>query len=92
MRRLAVLALVGAALAAGCGSPEANRTRGSESGGDPGNRPSQVMMHEGSQQYYGTPVLIPAEAPSLAPADHARSISLPGSANRAGTGGESSRQ
>ena len=76
MRRLTVVVLA-AVVAGGCASPEAVRQRGGGPGADPGNRPAQVKMHEGSRQYWGTPVLIPGEGPPLEPSEHARSISLP---------------
>ena len=63
--------------AAGCTSPEATRTRGGGPGGDPNNRPANVMMHEGSRQYWQTPVKIPFEHPPLEPAHQARELSLP---------------
>lgn len=70
--------LIAVAIAvAGCRSPEADRTRGGGPGGDKGNRPATVKMHEGSRQYWDTPVLIPGESVSLQPANHAREISLP---------------
>ena len=64
-------------ISSGCTSPEATRRRGGGPGADGGNRPSQVLMHEGSRQYWQTPVLIPGEAPSLAPSQQARQLSLP---------------
>lgn len=79
MRRLALLAFVSAA-AAGCESPEAVRQRGGGQGADPGNRPAEVMMHEGSRQYWQTPVLIDSEGPPLAPSEQARRLSLPSAA------------
>lgn len=78
MRKAAVLLLVLAPLA-GCASPEANRTRGGGPGGDPGNRPAMVKMHEGSRQYWETPVRISVEPPPLGPAEQARRLSLPSS-------------
>ena len=75
MVRLAVLVLACAAVAS-CGSPEATRHRGGGQGGDPGNRPAQVKMHEGSRQYFRTPVYIPADGPPLAPSEQARHLSL----------------
>lgn len=63
-------------LAAGCASPEATRTRGGGPGADLGNRPAQVKMHEGSRQYYETPVKIPGEPMALDPAQQARQLSL----------------
>ena len=64
-------------LAAGCESPEAVRTRGGGPGGDRGNRAANVKMHEGSQQYWKTPVVIPAESVSLEPARQAQQLSRP---------------
>jgi hypothetical protein len=58
---LALLALVIASGAVGCGSPEASRARGGGAGGDVGNR-ARVELHGGSEIYYGTPVLIPGQA------------------------------
>lgn len=75
--RVTALMIACAALSAGCESPEATRTRGGGPGGDPGNRPAVVKMHEGSRQYWQTPVLIPAEHPRLDPAHQARQLSLP---------------
>jgi hypothetical protein len=62
---------------AGCESPEATRTRGGGPGGDRGNRPAIVKMHEGSRQYWETPVLIPAQSVPLQSANHASEISQP---------------
>ena len=62
---------------AGCESPEATRTRGGGPGGDTGNRPADVNMHEGSRPYWETPVLIPGESPSLQPARQAQQLSRP---------------
>jgi hypothetical protein len=75
-RTAATLVLACSVLAVGCESPEAARTRGGGPGGDPGNRPAQVKMHEGSRQYYETPVKIPGEPMSLDPAQQARQLSL----------------
>lgn len=75
MRRLGAIALA-CAVTAGCTSPEATRHRGGGPGGDPGNRPAAVKMHEGSRQYYETPVRISSEAPQLAPSEQARTLSL----------------
>ena len=61
----------------GCTSPEATRQRGGGPGADPNNRPALVRMHEGSRQYYETPVLIQSEGPPLAPSEQARYLSLP---------------
>lgn len=72
MRQRAIGVLLAAAAGAACGSPEATRMRGGGQGGDTGNRPENVRMHEGSQQYWRTPVLIPTEHPPLEPARQAR--------------------
>lgn len=77
MKRLAALVIASAALAS-CASPEATRQRGGGPGGDVNNRSDNVMMHEGSRQYWETPVRIESEHPSLAPANQARRLSLPG--------------
>ena len=67
----AVLVLV----LAGCGSPEAERTRGGGAGADKGYRGDTVVMHEGSRPYAGTPHLIPTAAPGLEPARQAHRLS-----------------
>lgn len=72
-------------IAAGCASPEATRERGGGPGADPGNRPAQVLMHEGSRQYWETPVRIPTEGPALGPSEQARQLSLPSRARREGS-------
>ncbi len=90
MKRLLTIVFVCAALA-GCTSPEAQRQRGGGPGADVGNRPAQVMMHEGSRQYYETPVRIGAEGPPLAPSEQARSLSLP-SARRTDSSGDGGQQ
>ena len=78
MRRpLCACLAAGALAAAGCVSPEAARTRGGGPGGDTGNRPEVVKMHEGSYPYWATPVEIDVEPPPLDPAEHARRQSLP---------------
>ena len=61
MQARIVLALGVLGLLMGCSSPEASRARGGAAGGDVGNR-ARVELHEGSEIYYGTPVLIPAGA------------------------------
>lgn len=76
MKRALWVLLAGAAVS-GCTSPEATRQRGGGPGADPNNRPALVRMHEGSQQYYETPVLIRGEGPPLAPSEQARYLSLP---------------
>ena len=81
MRRIWILVASGIMIA-GCTSPEAARERGGGPGGDVGNRPPQVLMHEGSRQYWETPVRISSEVPSLAPSEQARQLSLPGSSKR----------
>jgi len=69
MRRLlGMLTLV----LAGCGSPEATRTQGGGPGGDTGNRPDIVRMHEGSRPYHDTPRLVPSATPALDSASQAR--------------------
>lgn len=65
MKRALFAALV---LAAGsCTSPEATRTQGGGPGADVGNRGDEVLMHEGSEPFAGTPIRIPKQA---APAPH----------------------
>lgn len=76
--RLPVATLLAACITlAGCESPEATRTRGGDPGGDTGNRPADVKMHEGSRPYWETPVVIPAESGSLEPARQAQQLSQP---------------
>lgn len=75
MRTVALMAFV-SLVTAGCVSPEATRTRGGGPGADVGNRPATVRMHEGSRQYWKTPLVIRGDGPSLAPSEHARSVSL----------------
>lgn len=60
-----------ALLLAAC-SPEATRTQGGGPGGDTGNRPAVVRMHEGSRPYHQTPHLVPATGPALDTASQAR--------------------
>lgn len=73
-----LLAVAGCAAAAGCSSPEASRTRGGGAGSDIGNRPSEVKMHEGSEQFWRTPDRIGGAAhPPLEPASQARHSSRP---------------
>ena len=86
MKRLLGILIAGVALT-GCSSPEAVRQRGGGLGGDTNNRPALVMMHEGSRQYWETPVLIPVDGPQLGTSEQARSISL-SSTDRASTGGQ----
>ncbi len=88
IKRLAMIVFATAALSS-CTSPEATRERGGGPGADVNNRPAQVLMHEGSRQYYETPVKIPAEGTQLAPSEQARSLSLPGQDSaHAGDGGQ----
>jgi hypothetical protein len=69
------LLLIGCVGVAGCGSPEAARTRGGR-GADVGNRPSVVEMHEGSRPFWKTPDRIAAvEHPPLEPAQQADKLS-----------------
>lgn len=75
MRRVIGVLLLPIALAA-CTSPEARRHRGGGSGADVGNRPSQVKMHEGSRQYWKTPVRQEFKAPPLDPSEQARRLSV----------------
>lgn len=75
--RLTMLVALGCAAAA-CTSPERQRTRGGGAGGDIGNRPAAVKMHEGSQPFWGTPVRIgDAAHPPLEPASQAWQLSRP---------------
>ncbi len=61
-----------ALLLAACNSPEATRTQGGGPGGDTGNRPEIVRMHEGSRPYNDTPRLLPAPTPALDTASQAQ--------------------
>ena len=72
MKRLLPLLIPGALLFSGCASPEAARTRGGGPGADPGNRGTRVEMHGGSDQFWKTPDLIPADHVPLEPARQAR--------------------
>ena len=75
MRRTDFLVLLVVLAFAGCTSPEATRTRGSSQGGDPGNRPAEVKMHEGSDPYWKTRVVVPGEPTPVEPARQARKLS-----------------
>jgi hypothetical protein len=77
MKAGAAMLLVACLAAAGCESPEATRTRGGGAGADGGNRGAEVKMHEGSNPYWRTPELVPAEHAPLEPAQHARQLSRP---------------
>jgi hypothetical protein len=57
---------------AACSSPEATRTQGGGPGGDTGNRPEVVRMHEGSRPYHDTPQLVFGATPALDSASQAR--------------------
>jgi hypothetical protein len=70
LRRLACAIVCAAATS--CSSPEATRTRGGGPGADSQNRPAVVRMHEGSRQYWETPVEISVQHPELDPARHAQ--------------------
>lgn len=59
---------------AACSPPEATRQRGSGPGGDTGNRPAIVRMHEGSRPYEHIPKHVPGEMPPLDTASQARSF------------------
>ncbi|MBA4263965.1 MAG: hypothetical protein C0453_02690 [Comamonadaceae bacterium] len=63
-----------ALLLAACDSPEAARTRGGGPGGDIGNRPEIVRMHEGSRPYHETARLVPTETPALDTASQAQAF------------------
>ena len=80
--------LCAACALAGCVSPEATRTRGGGPGGDPGNRPAAVRMHEGSQQFWRTPVIVPGEHMPLAPARQAQRLSEKRLRPKRGAGGK----
>jgi hypothetical protein len=70
------LLLIGCVGVAGCGSPEATRTRGGP-GADVGNRPRIVRMHEGSRPFWKTPDRIAVEHPPLEPAQQAERPNRP---------------
>ena len=69
------LLLIGCVGVAGCGSPEATRTRGGGPGADVGNRSATVEMHEGSRPFWKTPERIDVEHPPLASAQQADTLS-----------------
>lgn len=60
-----------------CRSPEATRMRAGGPGGDRGNRPAVVKMHEGSRPFWKTPVVVPGESVPLEPARQAQGLSRP---------------
>lgn len=74
--RLAML-IAASITAIGCRSPEATRMRAGGAGGDRGNRPAIVKMHEGSRPFWKTPVVIPSESMSLEAARQAQELSQP---------------
>lgn len=59
-------------LLAACTSPEATRTQGGGPGGDTGNRPAIVRMHEGSRPYHHTDQQVSGETPALDTASQAQ--------------------
>jgi hypothetical protein len=75
MKRVLTALLAASAVVGGCTSPEATRSRGGGAGGDVGNRPQNVKMHEGSDQFWMTPDRIGGAHPSLQPALQARQLS-----------------
>jgi hypothetical protein len=85
MRPRGIALLVVMLAAAGCASPEAGRQRGGGPGADPNNRPAVVKMHEGSRQYWKTPLRIGDPMP-LQPSEQARQLSLPGGREDQGDG------
>jgi hypothetical protein len=64
--------LLAVLLLAACNSPEATRTRGGGPGGDTGNRPQVVRMHEGSHPFHDTDRRLPGPHPALDTASQAR--------------------
>lgn len=50
-----VLAALALGVMAGCDSPEAERVRGGDVGGDPLNRGEVIRIHDGADPYYKTP-------------------------------------
>jgi len=83
MKRLALLVAV-ATITGACASPEATRTRGGGRGGDVNNRPTTVLLHEGSRQYWKTPARIAgrSEGPPLAASEQAHHLDAPGGAKQ----------
>ena len=69
------LLLIGCVGVAGCGSPEATRTRGGGPGADVGNRPRTVEMHEGSRPFWKTRDRIHVQHPPLESAEQAHQLS-----------------
>jgi hypothetical protein len=54
-----------------CDSPEARRIQGGGPGGDNGNRPTIVRMHEGSRPFHETRRIVRYETPALDTASQA---------------------
>jgi hypothetical protein len=75
MKRVVTTLLIACAAVAGCDSPEATRTRGGGAGGDIGNRPQTVKMHDGSDPYWNTPDRIERQHGPLEPARQAQQLS-----------------
>ena len=69
------VAALSALLLVACTSPEATRLRAGGGGADVGNRRDKVLMHEGSQPYWGTPRVAGVTGPSLEPSRQARRLS-----------------
>ncbi len=67
--------LMASAVCMGCESPEQVRTRGGGPGADPGNRPANVRMHEGSDPFWRTPERIAETHVPLESAHQARQLS-----------------
>lgn len=55
-----------------CTSPEATRIQGGGPGGDTGNRPVIVRMHEGSRPFIHIPHLVPTATTALDTASQAQ--------------------
>lgn len=75
MKRVLLALLIGSA-AAGCTSPEAKRSRGGGPGADPQNRPATIRVHEGSRQFWETPLRISVQHPPLDGALQAQQTAL----------------
>jgi uncharacterized protein YceK len=75
MTRVLMMLLMTLVTVGGCASPEATRTRGGGPGADVGNRPEGVRMHEGSDQFWRTPVVNPTGHPRLEPGRQAQQLS-----------------
>jgi hypothetical protein len=66
--------LIGCIAAVGCVSPESTRTRGGR-GGDVGNRPQIVEMHDGSEPFWKTPERVIGKHAPLESARQAEQLS-----------------